>query len=957
MAHQFKKMSQIFNDAIQNEIITYQHPSGATLVWFKNNDEHKTFGIGFKTLPDSSNGVAHILEHSVLNGSRKYRVKEPFMALAKTSLNTFLNAMTYPDMTIYPVSTLNLQDFYNLMNVYMDAVFFPRCLEKPEIFYQEGWHYHLTDKADDLTVSGVVYNEMKGAYGNIDRLIYQQVMHTIFESGLYGVDSGGDPEVILDLTYEQFIQFYQKYYQPSNALLYLYGDLDIEPILDLLDNEYLAVFSPATPQHLKITCESSLKGHVVKEFSYQSNQTDKGILTLTYPLENQDTAYKRVFTTVLTNVLFDSDSAVVKMKLLEKELGDDVLSIGSSTLNNAIGIGIKNCKLDRVDEFVTCVEEALREVVENGLNRDLVLGVINQYEISMRIAGGTRKGLLYFIQAMAAFRYNEDFLANIDINDVFAQIYQDLDNGVFEQYILKNFSQAENRLLGIHRPDILKNLKQQEQLALKLANVKASLSEAQLDEIIELNQRLNQYQNEPDSVKAKQTMPTLPLKDINTPITSYATECEVLAQTTYYYHPASTNGLNYVQFSFKVDVQDELDLKKLSLFMLLLGSMSTSKHHYADLNDQLLLHGLGVKAVAVVTPVYRENDYVLNLNVSTATLASQFENGLADIYEIIMDTDFSDLKRMREIILEEIVEFETSLEMKGHVFAMSRVKAMVSQASAISQRISGLDFYDYLVSIVDHLDAQLVSELEAFKQYFGQHNCIVSLTSDHVENYKSSLQKWVEQLPTKAKQADHLLLPLVKKREAVIIPATVNYVSIGSNFTEKMPFNGSLLVLSNILSNEFLYSKIRAQNGAYGAGLVSGFYGNMVTYSYRDPKIVETIATMKQCDQALAQLSLSESELEAFVIGSLSNFLMPLSPFELNDHYLNRVHSKINQQMMEQWYEQAKQTSLEQLKRFELLLTEMLDEACLCVAGNEAMIESLKDSFTHVRKLKLAVLK
>lgn len=947
----FKFIESRIVESIQSEVQTYAHPSGATLVWFKNKDQHKTFGIGFKTVPKTSNGVAHILEHCVLNGSRKYKSKEPFMELVKSSLNTFINAMTYPDMTLYPISTLDHQDYFNLMNVYLDAVFFPKCVSKEEIFRQEGWHYVLENKEDDLQISGVVYNEMKGAYGNVDRIVMNQVMSTFYGKTHYGIDSGGDPKEIYSLSYEEFVEFHHTYYHPSNSLIYLYGDVEIERILECIDKEYLSYFKdPHPPVILDEHHFYSGKNEV--EYTYASDQEEKGILTLTFALDNKVDAYQTFFLNLLSNILFNSESSIVKRELLNHGLGDEVFSIGPDMLNSPFGVGVKNVDVSLKDKFVDVVYKSLEKVVSEGLSERLVKGMINQYELSVRDFGGKMKGLLFFINAMNSFKYGKDLCSNIDVAPYFTQIKNAVENKEFELFIKEHLLNNAAVLVGIHHPST--SLQEENDIALKnhLKDVKAQMSEIEVEKIISDYQKLKEFQNREDTLEDKQTIPRLKLSDIDARPNVFETIRKQHSGVTYLIHPAKSQGIQYLNFSFDCTFESMEEVNFVGLYCLLAGSMNTKHHAYTDLSENLLLHGGGVSVSANSYGHISKDKTTSTISFSTYSVMEELPHAIEDVFEIMLETDFSDFNRMKEIILEKIVSYESYLESSGHVFVMNRVKSMNSLAGQIFDGFKGLSFYDFLRGWVNRLDETIVSKLEAVKQNFIKSKTIVSITGDDFENVYQIVLPFIEKLSEDSTQKIPFSFTPNPVKEAIIIPSRVNYVSVGDNFNPQYSFDGSYHVLSNILSTQYLYSEIRAKNGAYGAGIAITPIGSVNTYSYRDPKILETIETYRNCAQWLSQLELDQSEVESYVIGTLGMFLDPKSAAEINTFLLNRELTGLTQEKINESFDQAKNTNLDKLKSFGNMIKDMTNTEALSVLGNETDILKHKELFGCIRPLK-----
>ncbi|MFB0918901.1 MAG: insulinase family protein, partial [Clostridiaceae bacterium] len=491
--------------------------TGAELLFLKNEDENKTFGIGFKTPPTDSTGAAHIVEHSVLSGSRKYKVREPFMELLKGSMQTFLNAMTFSDMTIYPISSMNDKDFLNLTDVYLDSVFYPAMYEKKEVFMQEGWHHELLNPEDPVTYKGVVYNEMRGAYSSPERQVFGDIMRNLHPGSTYSHESGGYPYDIPNLSFENFVDFHKKYYHPSNSLIFLYGNVDIDSVLNLLNEEYLSNFEK---RDTKVEMNLSDTNEKVREmdFYYAADESanDENNTYFSYSVNHGTTKdSKDVFmNALLGEILVNSESSPVKLALLEKGLGEDVFGIDSGSYFQDFGIVVKNTDIARKEEFVALVDETLNSIVENGFNKDLLLASINRTEFAMREAQGTLKGIIYFINAMSSWRYEEDPLLGLNFNSIFKELRDNLDTGYFETYIKEKILESNNKLITIHRPKFGLFTEADEKAEQELKEFKATLSQNDIDELIKTNQELIKFQTTEDSKEDKATIPHLELSDI-----------------------------------------------------------------------------------------------------------------------------------------------------------------------------------------------------------------------------------------------------------------------------------------------------------------------------------------------------------------------------------------------------------------------------------------------------------
>ena len=716
MIHGFAVDRSRYIPELHNQAYELHHvQSGARLLYIQNDDDNKVFSISFRTTPSDSTGVPHICEHSTLCGSRKFPLKEPFVELVKGSLNTFLNAMTFPDKTMYPVASRNAADFKNLMDVYLDAVFFPNMIKDKQVLMQEGWHYHLDSADDDLTYRGVVYNEMKGVFSSPDSQMERHVMDALFPDTTYGVESGGNPDDIPNLTQEGFAAFHAKYYHPSNSYIFLYGDMDIDQTLAFIDGEYLSQFQAQTID--SAIGRQACPGSQVQTFPYgiaTGEKTDhKTLHSLTYVIDDALDPTVAMAFKVLTYVLLQSPAAPLKKALVDAGLGKDISGdFQDGLLQPLWGISVNGSDPDKQDKILPIVRDVLSNMVRDGLDKTLLTGALNRTEFILREADfvGRPKGLIYGIRCMDTWLYDMDPLAALSYEGSLDVLRRGIDNGYFEgliqKYILDNPYYALVSL--VPEPGLTE--RHDKALADKLAAYKASLSKEEIDAIVADSQALQKRQATPDSPEALETIPTLTRDDLEKKADTIAMEQQDVGGVPVCYVPDETNGITYVNAYFDLHGLTREEISYVYLLSDLIGDMDTTDHTYGDIASLIDLYTGGIDySVSAFSNRTDNKDYMPVFRFKAKGLTQNLDKLVDLLKEISLHTVFTNKDRLVELVEETKAGWDMDAFRRGHTIVMHRVLSYVSPVEAFCDA-GELSYYEFITDVASriHTDAEAI---------------------------------------------------------------------------------------------------------------------------------------------------------------------------------------------------------------------------------------------------------
>ena len=942
--------------------------SGAKLTLISNDDENKVFCIGFRTPADDSTGVPHIIEHTVLCGSDKYPVKDPFVELVKGSLNTFLNAMTYPDKTIYPVASCNEKDFQNLMSVYMDAVFHPNIYKHEEIFKQEGWHYELEDKDAPITINGVVYNEMKGAFSSADDVLQREVLNSLFPDTTYRNESGGDPDVIPELTYEEYLNFHRRYYHPCNSYIYLYGDMDMAEKLKWMDEVYLSHYE-------KIELDSEIQTQkafdkpveVRKTYSISQAESEKDNTYLAYSMVVEDALQKELSYAfdVLDYALVSAPGAPLKKALLDAGIGTDISgNFDNYSKQPFFSITAKNSNASEKDRFVAVIRETLEKIVKNGMDKDSLLAGINSAEFRFREAdyGSFPKGLFYVLDSYGSWLYDESqpFLY-LEAIATYKDLKEKVDTGYFEQLIQKYMLDNTHASLVIIEPEKGLNAKKEKALEEKLAAYKASLSEEQLEQLIKDTKHLKAYQEEPSPKEDLDKIPMLTRGDMKKEAAPLLNEERMAGDTKIIWHDVQANGIEYFNLLFDIsDIAPE-DLPYLGILKYVLSYVDTEHYNYAELSNAINIHTGGINTGLGVYLDSKEKDKIqLMFEIRSKVLFEKLPEAMRLIKEIICSSKMEDEKRLREIISELKSRLQMNISGSGHIAAITRAMSYFSETNAYSEETSGIAFYQKVAEI----EADFETEKEGLKlrlqrlvgQIFTKERLLVSLTcaKDGVEPFEAAVKDFEKVLPSGEKAGERKKLCCTQKNEGFMEASQVQYVARSGNFAEAgYEYTGALKILKVIMGYDYLWINIRVKGGAYGC--MNGYSRNGDTYfvSYRDPNLRKTDEIYDKIPEYVENFEADEHDMTKYIIGTISSMDTPMNPSAKGSRSMAAYLQHITLEELQKEREQVICATDADIRALADMLKAVLDQKNICVIGNEDAILAEKDMFTEVKNLNV----
>ena len=879
---------------VQSDGFILRHKKGgARIAILSNNDDNKVFYIGFRTPPEDETGVPHIIEHTTLCGSKKFPVKDPFIELAKGSLNTFLNAMTYPDKTVYPVASCNDQDFKNLMDVYLDAVFNPNITKYEEIFKQEGWHYELTDKDDELKINGVVYNEMKGAYSSPDEVLSSQIYRSLFPDNTYSKDSGGNPEYIPKLTYEAYLDFYHKYYHPSNSYIYLYGDMDVVERLEWLDKEYLSLYD-----YKKVNSEINKQPafdeikNVEAQYSITMDDTQENKTYLSYNRVVGDTLDEMLYQAfdVLDYALVSSPGAPVKQALIDAGIGDDVYgSYDAGILQPVFSFVAKNANASQADEFESIIESTLKEVVKTGINKEALLAGINSSEFKFREAdfGQFPKGLLFGLNCLDSWLFDDmkPFI-HLECLGTFAKLRKAVDTDYFEKLIQEYLLDNTHGSSVTVKPKRGLGNEREEALAKELSDYKASLSDEEIKKLIEDTEHLKKYQEEPSSDEDLRKLPMLTRADMKKNAMPFSNIEDELLDVKVVRHDIESNGIDYISFLFDAGDFAQSELGYLGFFTNALGLVSTEKYSYTDLANATNIYTGGISTGTASHPDIKDrNNFVFKFEVKLKVLEKNLDKALELMEQMLLTSDFTDTKRLGELVAQIKARLQANLSSSGHLVAAMRSMSSFSRYALYQDELKGVAFYRSICRIEKELSESPKSvsdKLAAIaKKLFARNRMLISFTGNNEAygNAKPSLEKVIAGFNKMSAVGNQAEVHFNTAKEAFIDASQIQYVAKTGDFIcEGYEYTGALRLLRIILSYDYLWINVRVKGGAYGCMNTFLRSGESYFVSYRDPNLSDTLDVYDRIPEYIKSFSPDERDMTKYIIGTFSALDTPMNP-------------------------------------------------------------------------------
>ena len=953
-------------EEMQSEGIVLEHKkTKARLFLVSNDDENKVFCIGFRTPPDNDCGLPHILEHSVLCGSDKFPLKDPFVELVKGSLNTFLNAMTYPDKTVYPVASCNDKDFHNLMDVYMDAVLHPNIYKEEKIFRQEGWHYELESKDAPLIYNGVVYNEMKGAYSSPESILDSVTQKTLFPDTCYGKDSGGDPVHIPELSYEKFLDFHRTYYHPSNSYIYLYGDMDMAEKLTWLDEEYLSHYEER-PVDSHIREQKAFAEPVEREFSYSitegESEEDATYLSVNTVVGDDLDPKLYVAFQILEYTLLDAPGAPLKQALIDAGIGKDVMGgYESGILQPYFSVIAKDANKEQKGEFLAIVKGTLRKLADQGINRKSLLAGMNYFEFKYREAdyGSAPKGLMYGLQCLDSWLYDGDPMTHLCYQETFDFLKKEVENGYFEQLIRDYLLDNPFEAVIVVAPEKNLTAKEDEKLAKKLAAYKASLSEEELEKLVTATRELKEYQDTPSTPEILAKIPLLKREDIEKKAETFFWKEKEEGGIKVLHHNFFTSGIGYLKVLFNTEVLPQEDLPYAGLLKSILGSISTEHYSYSDLTSEIHLNSGGVDFSVTSYPDLADPERFTGAFVaSIRVLYDKLDFGFTILEEILNHSVFTDEKRLGEVIQETRSRAKMKLENAGHSTAVSRATSYFSATAYYNELTGGTAYYHFLEQLEkDYANkkGEIMARLqEVSRKLFTRANMLVNYTADDkgYEQLPQNLKLLADKLPQGSGEKHAFTHPVKNVNEGLKTSAQVDYVARCGNFRDAgLEYTGALKILQVILSYDYLWLNIRVKGGAYGCMSGFGRSGEGYLVSYRDPNLKETNDIYEGIPAYLEAFDPDERDMTKYVIGTISNLDAPLTPSVKGSRGLSAYLSGVTEEMMQTERDQILGAAKEDIRALAAQVRAVLATGSFCVVGNEEKIEANRGMFGEVSSL------
>lgn len=937
--------------------------TGAEVMVLENDDDNKVFSATFRTPPTNDAGVAHILEHSVLCGSKNFPVKEPFVELMKGSLQTFLNAMTFPDKTMYPVASRNRKDFFNLMNVYMDAVFYPVISE--DTFKQEGWHYELTKPEDKIIYKGVVFNEMKGVFSDPESYIDRQLAHSLFPSTTYGYESGGDPKNIPDLTYNEFKDFHKQHYHPSNSRIFLYGDGDTLEYLAFLNDKYFKDFD-------RIEVETSIKHQ--RSFRKPKRKTFK------YPVSSQESLDKKTYVlmgikldkainhehclgfSILSHLLLGTSASPLRKALIDSELGSEIIGGGfdDNRADTLFAVGLKGTEAEHEEKILGIIENTLKDLAENGIEEDMVRSAVNSVDFRLREAnfGGFAKGIVYNIQALSSWLYGKDPFSHLKYEKVMRKIKKK--TGYFEDLIRCYLIENNHRSILVATPQAGLGKKWEARERKILKQVKNGLSADEIQELIKETHRLQEKQLQPDSPEALAVLPSLEIKDVPETLEEYPLEVKNSNGKTILFHDLFTNHIAYTQIGFNIHTVPQELLQYVPLMGALVMGMGTERHSYTEISKMIGINTGGIRTSHYSSATVQDRQSILSYIFFNGKALVEKVDDLFDLFdELLTEHSFSNSKRLVEIIRSAKSDMEDSIVPSGNHYVMSRLQSYHSRLGKFDELTDGITYYRFLEDLLRQVEEDPQKVARQFKKVaetiFTQKNILFNITCEEKDYTKieKRISSLYDILADSQHEAEEWNFQEVPCDEGFLTASNVQYVGKGANLYEMgFKYSGQFEALKGLLRTGYLWDKVRVHGGAYGSSnsfdFLTGDYGLV---SYRDPNLSETLSIYDEIADFLEQIEIPLEELKKIIIGCVGKMDPPMSPDRKGSASMIEYLTGRTHEMKLQFRRELLATKPEDLKNYAQLFQKIRDEGNICVLGNENKLKKEKTVFKELVKV------
>lgn len=921
-----------------NFVLMKHEKSGARLLWLDRPDVNKTFSITFRTIPTDDTGIFHILEHSVLCGSKKFDVKEPFVELIKNSMNTFLNAMTFPDKTMYPICTKNDKDYFNLMEVYLDAVFYPSIYKKPEIFYQEGWHYEF-DENDNISYKGVVFNEMKGVYADADSVEENAICQALFPDNCYSVESGGYPASIPTLSYEQFIDGHKTFYHPSNSYIILDGSIDINKVTEFINDKYLKDFDTIAPCPLPNMQQpiKTDKKVVLFEQAKDMPLESQSRLSYGYVIGTFKDREKIIASHILSDVLCENNQSYLTKAIMSKGLAESVeMRVLDGIMQPFINLGIKNINEEKVDEIETTINEALNELCKNGIDQNLLEAVISNLEFTMKEKDfGYPKGLYYAMTAMETWLYDGDAKDNLSLGDLFEALREKAKDGYFESLIKELMLNNNHKCSVIMKPSYTIGDEQRAEEQAQLDKAKNSWSKEDIEYYKNEQAKLEAWQASEDTPEALAQMPMISISDIDvTPEELPLEKCKNILN-----HNIKTDGITYLRFMFDITGVSENELPKYTLLASLLGDLDTENHTVTQLKTELMAKCGNVSFAIVPLPKYNNaKEGTIKFVASVSALDRYVNDAIGLVKEILTTTKFDDKNAIIDIIKQSKIARYQSIVNSGSMIAMKRAGAGFGFSDVVSEYTSGFAYYQWLKE--QENDFSVIDQLaDLMQKSFGSNNLIISIANEHPSDYENELYRFSSSLPNVDIDSNLQIKPWDKMNEAIVIPGDIAFSAKTADFSGN--YTGLAQLMSHITSFDYLWNEIRVKGGAYGTGLKVMPNDSISAYSYRDPNAPNSISTFGTIGKYVREFAKSDKSLVGFIIGAMSSASPLLTPKAISVAASNNYFCDITFDSRQKLRKEIVNATKEELLKLADTVESAFDNGSYCVIGSQKQIDKL----------------
>lgn len=958
--HGFKLVEKKFVEEVNSECLYFIHEkSGARLLKIAAADHNKLFNIAFKTVPEHDYGTPHIMEHSVLNGSKNFPVKSPFDVLAKGSLNTFLNAMTGSDITTYPVASMNDKDYFNLMHVYLDAVFNPILHEDPRVLKQEGWHYELDDIDGEIIYKGVVYNEMKGAFSSPTRELGFQAERILFPDNTYGVSSGGYPSEIPGLTQEYFKEFHKKFYHPSNSYTLLYGDADLNKELEFINAEYFSNYDKSD-RKIEIPLQKpfeakkeAVKPYAVPEGSPTVDNTYLGKYFVTGLNTDQELV---MALNILSEALVNHESAPIRLALQEAEIGKEIRAFVNNSKQNIFQIMVQNANPEDKDRFDEIVYETLQKVSEEGFEDKMINGIINRWEFNMREGDTPQKGMWYAMRSYNGWFFDDDPFVGLEFEKPLAKVKEGIKNGLLENIIKEQLINNPHALLMVLKPEPGLEKQIAEKTKKELAEYKASLSKEELEKLVQETKELKEYQQREDSPEALATIPMLSLSDINPEVEWHSLEEKKAGNIPVLYYEDFTSNIIYTNLFFDLRALPKELIPYGNLLSEVLGLLNTENYTFGELDNELNIHTGGFYTYL---NTYLEDESDDKLKPYLVVRSKAFTEKGAKMFElteeVLNKSKFDDTERLKDVLIRHQSRTESNVKNYGIGYAMTRLNSYHSNQGMFDELTDGLEYYRFITDITKNFDKKQkeVSEnlAKTAEILFTQKNLIAAVTcaKDQYQQYTEVLSVLTSTLPEGDGNINEWKFELTPKNEGLMSASKVQYVIKGYNFKKLgYEWDGKMRVLNQIISREWLQNRVRVMGGAYGG--FAGFYnsGEAFFASYRDPNLLKTLENYDATPQFLNEFDADDNEMTRFIIGTIARMDRPNTASQRGRIAFGRYFRNTTLEELQTERAAVLGTKLEDIKNFESMIKDILGQNAICVYGNEDKIKENKALFNDI---------